>query len=210
MPRYSSKIGDVFCVPLNNGTKKYFQYIVSDMTCLNSSVIRIFKKFYTIDENPDLNNIINDTVDFYVHVVIQWGVKLKFWEKVGNVADVGKTDVLFKSSHDFIRKKGEPRIEISEKWSVWKINEPMQFVGKLERKYHNAEIGGVVPAYQIIERMRTGKYNMTYPGYDENSILTYIPFEEAEKAQEAIRKAIEENFKKMESRKKKKRGNQAE
>jgi hypothetical protein len=198
MARYYSKIGDIFCVQLDSSTKKYFQYIINDKTQLNSNVIRVFKEVYGIDEAPTINEIVKDSIDFYAHVLIQWGIKLKLWEKTGNIADVGTVDVLFKQSQD----RGNTQIKISEKWLVWKINEPMKFVGSLQKNNQKAEIGSILPAYQIIERMRTGKYNMTYPGYDENSIMSYTPFEEGEKAHEIIKKALEEKMKKIENKKK--------
>ena len=40
-----AKIGDVFVVKVDDKSKKYFQYIISDLTQLNSDVIRAFKKY---------------------------------------------------------------------------------------------------------------------------------------------------------------------
>lgn len=54
MARINTKIGDVFSVKIDNN-KKYFQYIVSDLTQLNSDVIRAFKKVYPINAHPDLS-----------------------------------------------------------------------------------------------------------------------------------------------------------
>lgn len=61
-------IGDVFCAKIDENHKKYLQYIVSDLTQLNSDVIRAFKKSYPIDANPDLSEIVTGEVDFYA----QW------------------------------------------------------------------------------------------------------------------------------------------
>lgn len=47
--RIVTKIGDIFCVKTDRGCIAYFQYIANDMTQLNSSVIRVFKKRYPID-----------------------------------------------------------------------------------------------------------------------------------------------------------------
>ena len=67
MARANTKIGDVFSVKIDNHSKKYFQYIISDLTQLNSDVIRAFKKVYLIDTNPDLSEIVNGEVEFYAH-----------------------------------------------------------------------------------------------------------------------------------------------
>jgi len=40
--RIVTKIGDIFSVVLDNGNKKYFQYVANDLTQLNSDVIRSF------------------------------------------------------------------------------------------------------------------------------------------------------------------------
>lgn len=201
MPKYSSKIGDIYLVKLDENTKKYFQYIINDMTCLNSSVIRIFKKVYSMYENPSLSDIIRDEIDFYVHTVIKWGEDKKLWEKVGNITEIGKTDILFRSTLDSIRQQDGSIKKISKNWRIWKINEPMIPVGKLEGENRKAEIGGVMPAYQVIGRMRTGKYNITYPGYDENSALTYVPDEEGEKNRKELERIASRNKREYDLRK---------
>ena len=63
--RVVTKIGDIFSVKISEIEKKYFQLIAFDLTCLNSDVIRAFKKSYTVDEKPDLSKIITDEVQFY-------------------------------------------------------------------------------------------------------------------------------------------------
>ena len=44
--RIITKIGDIFCVEVDNDYKCYFQYVANDMTVLNSSVIRVFAKVF--------------------------------------------------------------------------------------------------------------------------------------------------------------------
>ena len=41
--RIVTKIGDIFSVTLDNGNKRFFQYIANDLSCLNSSVIRVLR-----------------------------------------------------------------------------------------------------------------------------------------------------------------------
>jgi hypothetical protein len=166
MPRVSAKrihtrVGDVFAVPLGDGSKKYFQYVANDLTQLNSSVIRAFKKTYPIEAKPDLQDVVRDDVDFHAHVVIRWGIEMYLWEKVGNVSYDDKLGVLFRNSTDY----GDPKIKTSYNWQVWRINEGFRAVGRLEGNYQKAEIGIVVTAQDIVHRMRTGKYNFAFPGY---------------------------------------------
>lgn len=161
--RGNTKIGDVFVVNIDDHAKKYFQYIVSDFTQLNSDVIRAFKEVYTIDANPELSKIVNGEVEFYAHCVTKWGVKLGFWERVGNINEVGTFNhILFRDSRDY----GKPEIEVSEDWWVWKINEPQIPVGKLTGENQKAEVGLVVTPGDIVTRIKTGQYGFKgYPGY---------------------------------------------
>jgi hypothetical protein len=163
MARVNTKIGDVFSAKIDDDDKKYFQYIVSDLTQLNSDVIRVFKKVYAINANPDLSEIVNGEVEFYAHCVTKLGLKMGYWEKVGNVSDVGKIDhILFRDSGDY----GNPQIKTSQDWWVWKINEEQRRVGKLVGENKKAEIGLVINPESIVYRMRTGEYDFkAYPSY---------------------------------------------
>jgi hypothetical protein len=152
------KEGDIFCVKLESD-KKFFQYIISDVTMLNSYVIRVFKMSYPIDKLPDLSEIVKDQVDFYAHVFLRAGLKFGFWEKVGNVSDVGTAEVLFRHTNDWI----DPKVKVSDKWQVWKANEPFISIGKLTGRYKDSEIGVVLSPVNILDRMRTGKYKSSFP-----------------------------------------------
>ena len=44
MKRIYIKKGDVFCINIDNKEKVFFQFIITDITQLNSCVIRVFKK----------------------------------------------------------------------------------------------------------------------------------------------------------------------
>lgn len=166
MARINTKIGDVFSVKIDNN-KKYFQYIVSDLTQLNSDVIRAFKKVYPINAHPDLSEIVNGEVEFYAHCVTKLGLKMGYWESVGNISDVGKTDhILFRDTNDAGSIPGE-QIKISHKWYVWKINDnDFMRVGKLVGENRKAEIGSVIPPDSIVHRMQTGKYDFVYPEFE--------------------------------------------
>ena len=162
MARANTKIGDVFSVKINDSSKKYFQYIVSDLTQLNSDVIRAFKKVHPVNANPDdLSEIVNGEVEFYAHCVTKLGLKMGYWEKIGNTNDVGNfDDVLFRSSGD------NPQTKVSQDWWVWKINEEQRQVGKLEGENRKAEVGSVIPPDSIVHRMQTGKYDFVYPEFE--------------------------------------------
>ncbi|NML22437.1 hypothetical protein HHL16_16250 [Pseudoflavitalea sp. G-6-1-2] len=161
--RTNTKIGDVFSAKVNSNKKKYFQYIISDITQLNSDVIRVFKNSYPIDSNPDLNDVISGEVEFYAHCITKLGVKMGYWNLIGNIPDVGRTDhILFRDSGDY----GNPTIKVSQDWWVWKINEDQKRVGELLGENQKAEVGLVINPESIVYRMRTGEYDFkAYPTF---------------------------------------------
>ena len=102
MTRVYTKKGDVFFAKLAEETKKYFQYIANDRNQLGSDVIRVFSKVYNLHDDPELNQVVKGVVEFYAHCSVNRGVKLGFWEKVGNINDKGDLNqVLFRSKKDY-------------------------------------------------------------------------------------------------------------
>ena len=168
MARVYTKIGDVFSVKMNDGSKKYFQLIAFDLTQLNSDVIRAFKKVYPANENPVLSEIVSGEVEFYAHCVTKSGVKMGCWEKIGYIKEVGSLNhILFRDTNDCGCKVGEEPIKISEKWYVWRINdENITRVGKLKDENRKAEIGVVINPHSIVRRIQTGKYDFVYPDFE--------------------------------------------
>ncbi|WP_299223799.1 Imm26 family immunity protein [uncultured Psychroserpens sp.] len=156
------KRGDVFEVKLNNNKKGYFQFIMLDTTQLNSEVIRVFKRKYEINENPNLNDIIESDIDFYAHVIIKFGIKMNLWRKIGNIP-ISKniTNPSFRDTKDY----GTSNIEVSNKWFKWKANESFIEVGILNEDETKLDIGIVVTPLDIVDKMNTGKYNFVYPKY---------------------------------------------
>lgn len=165
--RVITKIGDIFSVPINEKEKRYMQLIAFDLTQLNSDVVRVFKKVYSIDAQPSSDEIINDEIFFYAHCVTKFGVKLNLWEKVDKNLNVGNIKIpVFKSTNDYGHKQGEEPIRISYDWYIWHINDDRIRVGKLEGENRKAEIGLVVNPYDIVERAKTGKYGFFYPDFE--------------------------------------------
>jgi len=163
MIRANTKIGDIFSVKLDDNNKKYIQYVAKDLTQLNSDVIRAFKKVYSIESTPDLLEIVKGEVEFYAHCVTKWGVKLKLWEKVGNIDDIGKVEVFFRATNDYGIKLGDKSIKISSNWHIWKINENFIRIGKLDDQYKNSFVGLVFNPKGIIELLKGEKYPSNYP-----------------------------------------------
>ena len=135
---------------------------------LNSDVIRAFATAYPVSAEPNISDIVNDEVDFYAHCVIKWGVRLGFWEKIGNAVDVGElNDILFRDTSDYGHSEGEEPIRKSNNWYVWHIgDDDFTRVGELEGENRNAEIGVVMDPVSIVERLKTGRYGGFYPDYE--------------------------------------------
>ncbi|CAA7386071.1 hypothetical protein [Chryseobacterium fistulae] len=166
--RVHTKIGDVFSVKIDEGNRKYFQLIAYDLTQLNSDVIRVFKKKYHVDENPDLSKVIKGEVDFHAHCVTKFGIKLDLWEKIGNSPNIDSiSNVLFRDTNDYGSGPNEEPVKISHNWFIWHINdETFTRVGKLQGENRKAEVGVIMPPFAIIERIKTGKFNFVYPNFE--------------------------------------------
>jgi hypothetical protein len=159
--RIVTKIGDIFEVPLDGKTKKYFQYVAIDGTQLNSSVIRAFKKEFPLEAQVTPDQITNLEVEFFAHTVLRVGIVQNLWRKVGKSSNIGNLDAVFRGTNDIL----DQQIRVSENWYIWKINMRMQEVGKLVGDHQKADIGLVFPAKHIVERMRTVRFSFKYPQF---------------------------------------------
>ena len=168
MARVYTKIGDVFSVQVDSCNKKYFQFVAIDLLQLNSDVIRVFKKIYPNHKNPDISQIVNEEVSFYAHCVTKLGVKMKFWEKVGNIDEIGDpTCILFRDTNDYGSVVGEEPVKVSHNWYVWRINdEDFTKVGKLEGDNKKAFVGIVINPVGIVEKMKGNRYPINYPDFE--------------------------------------------
>lgn len=58
-------------------------------------------------------------------------------------------------------------VKISQRWYVWHIgDDDFKYVGKLRGKNRESEIGMVMTPYDIVDRIKTGKYNFYYPSFE--------------------------------------------
>lgn len=166
--RIVTKIGDIFSIPINTKEKRYMQLIAFDLTQLNSDVVRIFEKKYFLQENPDINEIINDNILSYVHCATKFGIKLNIWERIGNSSNIGDiSTIIFKDTNDYGHKKDEEPIKISNNWHIWHIgDEKFTKVGKLEGENRHAYMGLVINPLGIVEIAKGNKYPSNYPDFE--------------------------------------------
>lgn len=174
--RTVTKIGDVFCVEIDDKFKCYFQYICNDLTMMNSSVICVFKTRYSIDYIPVLEDIVKDDVSFYAHTILRVGIEEKTWYKVGKAkpADEGSKNVIFGFTQETLYINGEI-IDVNplEHWTLWKMGYNFVEVGVMPLEYRNSvEYGSIVPYNEIVARIKLGYYTYQSPVY---SIIKRIP-----------------------------------
>jgi len=155
-------VGSIFRVEEEESRVRYFWCVDVDQSQLNSQIIVVFRRTYPAAEQPDLDAIIRDDVDFYCHTFLGLGKKLGFWSRAGFRRVSREFPMLFRNSADY----GNPSINVSEKWFVWAPNQPYRNVGKLTGVLTRAEIGVVFPPSAVVSRIRSGKYGMQYPSYD--------------------------------------------
>jgi hypothetical protein len=156
------KSGEVYEANVSPTDVCYFQYVGSDATQLGGHVIRVFKNHYPNSDSPNLEHIVSGEVDFHAHVMLKAGVKSGHWKLVGVAqlpADI--IQILFRSSGDY----GNPAVKVSSDWWIWTMNQPQIRVGKLQGDNIRAEIGCVMPAQWVVERMRSGNFPFFYPDY---------------------------------------------
>mgnify|MGYP000977429645 CR=1 FL=1 len=155
--------GDIYKVALYSGIG-YFQHVANDKTQLGSNVIRVFVTRYGMDERPTLEGIAHGDTDFFAHVSIPLGVKLGTWVRIGTAAvDYGATDLLFAISEDF----GDPDIETSRRWGVWRCNAPIEWIGPLTAEHKRANLGYVINPMSIVHKMATGRFDHAYQGFED-------------------------------------------
>lgn len=140
----ATKIGDVFEVIISETEKRYMQYVVSDITNLNSDVIRVFKKKYSLTERPNIDNIVEDEVMFYAHCDSKQGIKMEFWTLYGNTNKVGNTDDIF------FRITTDHGVEVSYQWYIWRVNQKYQYIGKLVGNQKKYDLGYVYTVKSIL------------------------------------------------------------
>jgi|GEM_PF-1906889 len=171
--RHRSSVGDIFAVNCESGDKRYLQFIGRDKTFFGfgGDVVRVFKKAYGSDENPDLNEIAGDDVDFYAHLHhVTVGLKQGLWVRVGNLkSEMGNLKPIFyQAPADSITRRIVESVSSkkpSSEWTLWQMDGE-SWEGTVEDIFkHSADKGGVMPPQWIYDRIKFGKYLISDPTY---------------------------------------------
>lgn len=177
--RVVTRPGDIFRIPFDDGTMRYFQFMIKDSSNLNGEVIRVFHRVYDVSSEPTMDEIINDKIAFITHTFLRSGLNFGAWEKVGHHNDTGielLKEIYFGCTQDVTIGKYFHVIEQNplRNWDIWRVNEPRQRIGRLpESMFNVTEIGTVKSYLDVCERAKRGYFIYTN---DENSILKRKPF----------------------------------
>ncbi len=193
--RIVTKIGNIFCAEIDGKYanidgkyKVYFQYIANDMSQLNSSVIRVFKRRYPLDANPKMDDIVMNEVAFYAHTVLRAGIDVGAWYKVGKSDNLG-LDSLRNVWFGDVTYLGNPNFRVDyskfntqDNWWVWHVNEERIYLGQLrnikkfeESDHPTIEPGAVFSYIGIIEWIEFGYMKTAIGEYDG---IKKIPLED--------------------------------
>lgn len=165
--RIVTKIGNIFCINVEGKYLRYFQYIANDLSQLNSSVIRVFKKKYPIDYEFNAEEVVEDEVELYAHTILSQGIREGLWTKVGKSKNVGAFENIIFKGKMLVKSYLAVEEEKSFEWAIWRINGErirLGYVLPAEFK-QGAFVGGVAPAKWVWERIVAGKWNI--PWLDE-------------------------------------------
>ena len=163
--RTNCRLGDIYRVPIENDSVRFFHFIAKDSTDLNSDVIRIFKRHYHSDDSPSINDILNDEVECHMHTFLRLGIKMGLWEKYSfhAIATEEIIDIAFRESCDFGNYPGQKIV--SKNWEIWHINKPRIKVGELPVAYQKADIGLVFSPHSVMKRLNGKELYVLYPTY---------------------------------------------
>ena len=157
MKRSLLTIGSILCIEIEGQYKRFFQYIARDVYMFGAPVIRVFKTCYSMDYEPFVEDILKDDIDFYAHCLIKIWEQSGLWYKVGNSKNIGDiSNIDFVMSNDL---KIKPR-----RWWTWKIgqSEPIYLGYVRHNQLINFEYGSLLPASEIIYRIKHGRYQGIY------------------------------------------------
>ena len=153
--RIQNRIGDIYYVTLEDGSRIYLQYVAIDTKQLHSSVIRVFKRKYLSEENVDLEEVVCGEVWFYAHTILRIAAHEGWWVKVGKSKNLGDmNNIKFR----LYWEGNTNHLTVSHNWYVWTINQESKHIGDLVGEYKAYSMGYVYPPYAVYQKILTGKY----------------------------------------------------
>lgn len=183
--RVQTRVGNVYCVEIDKCYKRYFQYICKDKSDLNGNVIRIFKKKYSLNENPSIEDIVSDEVTRYLETFIKVGVYFNTWNYVGKSNNLGLEDLskiwfAFRLNLNYSISDERKKFDEGNAWvkRMWKVNQPIIDVPEIPRSNeYRIFYGGVASYITVLDHIKYGYSKTTNFLYD---IVKRIPFDDVD------------------------------
>ena len=124
--------GDILSITRGE-IKRYIQYVCNDFYQLNGNVIYIFKTIYSSNDNPTIEEIVNDTYELVLHTFVKIGVKNNGWKKIGHSHSKDVSDIYFFTWNDDDQRRILSMCNhfYEYNWRVWTINKEMPYEKKL-------------------------------------------------------------------------------
>lgn len=137
-------IGDIFEIPLSWNQKRFMQFVTEDASQMNAWSIRVFKTDYSMEDNPSVDVIVKDSVDFYCNTYsIDQGVLYGLWRYYGKSADLGNLNAMVFRSFE----------RNPQRWRVWRPSQEAQYYRVLPRCFLNTNYGGLYAPIHVIDRI---------------------------------------------------------
>lgn len=164
------KVGDIYCIELDDLFKCFFQYLGDDSTKRHTPVIRVFQNCYPINYEPILDEIINDGVLFFAHIAPDHERKPWKWYYIGNAEDEIPNNVKDLTFIDFERPKEnyskEDMFPEYGCWWIWKLNEKPEKLFPIPYDLTDSLIDGHIILNEDL-------INWIKYGYDRRSSFVY-------------------------------------
>ena len=159
----ATHIGDIFEIPLPRGMKRYMQFVIVDSSQLGAWGVRVFKKEYTTEEKPPVEEIVKDSVDFYCNTrAIGQGILYELWSYYGKSSDLGDLNAMVFRTFD----REIPGLN-PQRWRVWKASQEAHYYLVLPRKYIKADYGAMCAPISVIDRIVSGRWFPVANVYDD-------------------------------------------
>jgi hypothetical protein len=169
--RIITKVGFVYKTKETSKGSRYLQLVAIDHANMNSDVVVVYQP--KLENTEDIEKVVRQPIEFYMHATVSQGVREGLWEKVGKAPvyiDLSKlvfkyyrdqeyVDMRVKSAKQFNNSRLSPPFNCSY-WNVWTLgDESYHSVNDENGKLIKGEEGSINPASSVVDRVE-GRYKI--------------------------------------------------
>lgn len=157
MIRFVNNIEDIPEYPLSR------TILIDDSSQLGAWTVRVFKTDYSIDDQPSIDVILDDRIDFYMNTRdLGRGILYSLWARYGKSDNLGDlSQVVFRTFDRAI-----PGVH-RQRWRVWRASQIDKYYRVLPRRFIKVDYGAMVPPFSVIRRIVTGRWYPVANVYDD-------------------------------------------